>query len=122
MKEAIHIDAAVVADIAKGVVVAVSSHITDPRAAAYLAPLFDLLKSSGVEVLQAASAMEFELHWPPGVPVDARQTMQAQLKDEMRSQAMRTLGAQGEALAAFQLQCISVTLNAVGKQMRGALA
>lgn len=121
VKETIHIDAAIVADIAKTVAAEASSHVTDPRAAAMLAPLLELLKTSGVEVLRAASTMEFELHWPPGIPVDARQTMQAQLKDEMRSQAMRTLKAQGKAMVEFQVRCASAVLNSITDRMNGAI-
>jgi hypothetical protein len=113
------IDAAIVADIAKAAAAAALSNVTKPRTAAMLAPLLELLQTSGVEVLSAASMMEFELLYPESVPAHARQTMRAQLKGEMRAQAMRTLNAQAEALAAFQVQCMSVTLNAIGDQMMG---
>jgi hypothetical protein len=119
VKDTIRIDVAIAEDIARAVAAGLSRAV-DPRALAILTPLFGLMETSGADVLGAASSMEFELHWPESIPGHARQTIRAQIKGEMQSQVMRTLGAQGKAMIFFQTQCVSVVLNAITEQMRAA--
>jgi Holliday junction resolvase len=116
-----HIDGAIIADIAKAAAATALSHVTRPHTEKMLRPLLALLETSGAEVLRAASGMEFELHWPETITVDARQTMRAQLKDEMRAQAMLTIEAQCQALVEFQVRCASAVLNAITDRMKGAI-
>jgi hypothetical protein len=101
----------------RGAILAATAKFTDPAAKAILEPLVELMASSGVAALQAASTISFELHWPDQISHHARQTMRAQIKSEMEAHVKRALVAHAGAMIDFQTDCVALALPLIAAQL-----
>jgi len=71
------------------------------------------MATSGVEVLDAASRLAFDIEWPDAIPADAREQLRANLLHEMQRQISATLIAQTNALLAFQHRSFEVIFHEI---------